>query len=109
MLLGMTIDDPILLRFRTAIREVYGPRIERLVLYGSRARGDARSDSDYDIAVFLADISSRWEEFRKLADIELELLDDTGVIVHSMPYPAGSWRDRSSPLMHEIRRDGIDL
>jgi hypothetical protein len=44
--------DPILLRFRAALNEVYGPRnIERVVLFGSRAGGDARPDSDYDVAV----------------------------------------------------------
>ncbi len=46
------IDDPILKRFRAALDALYGGRIERVVLYGSRARGDAREDSDYDIAVF---------------------------------------------------------
>ena len=46
-------DDPVLIRFRKALDEVYGSKkIERVVLFGSRARGDARSDSDYDVAVF---------------------------------------------------------
>jgi hypothetical protein len=30
-------------------------------------------------------------------------------MVHAMPYPAESWRNTSSPLMHEIRKDGVDL
>lgn len=42
--------DPVLSRFRSAVDEAYGPRVERVILSGSRARGDARSDSDYDIA-----------------------------------------------------------
>lgn len=46
-------DDPILTRFRAALDETYGSRLDRVVLFGSRARGDARPDSDYDIAVFL--------------------------------------------------------
>ena len=48
-----TIIDPILSRFRAALQEVYGERIERVVLFGSRARGDFQPDSDYDVAVFL--------------------------------------------------------
>jgi predicted nucleotidyltransferase len=48
-----TIVDPILSRFRAALDKTYGERVERVVLFGSRARGDARPDSDYDIAVFL--------------------------------------------------------
>src|SRR3712207_7722889 len=36
--------------------EIYGDRLERVVLFGSRARGDAGEASDYDIAVFLKDL-----------------------------------------------------
>src|SRR3954466_12516975 len=66
------LDDPILKRFRTALDEVYGDRIERVVLFGSRARGDAREDSDYDVAVFLkdlkeGDLDTRWGELDRPA------------------------------------------
>jgi predicted nucleotidyltransferase len=43
-------DDPVIARFRAALDSAFGKRIERVVLYGSRARGDAGSDSDYDVA-----------------------------------------------------------
>lgn len=45
-------DNPVLKRFRATVTEIYGDRVERVVLFGSRARGDAREDSDYDVAVF---------------------------------------------------------
>lgn len=101
--------DPVLSGFRQAMQKLYGPRVERVVLYGSRARGDAKPGSDYDIAVFLKYLASRWKEVRFIADVELAIFDKTGAWVHAMPYPAGSWRDASSPLMHEIRKDGVDL
>jgi hypothetical protein len=56
------VGDPILIRFRAALADAYGKRIERVVLFGSRARGDARADSDYDIAVFLEDFAGIAEE-----------------------------------------------
>ena len=43
--------NPVLKRFRAALHELYGDRAERVVLYGSRTRGDAHEDSDYDIAI----------------------------------------------------------
>jgi predicted nucleotidyltransferase len=46
------VDDPVLSRFKAALDTMYGSRIERVVLFGSRARGEAHDDSDYDIAVF---------------------------------------------------------
>jgi predicted nucleotidyltransferase len=105
----MDAIDPIIDRIRSALRDAYGERLERVVLYGSRARGDASEESDYDIAVFIERIGSNWEEFNKLADIELTILEDTGLAIHTMPYPAGSWAHPSAPLMYEIRRDGVDL
>jgi len=98
--------DPILKRFRAALDEIYGDRLERVVLFGSRARGDAHAD--YDIAVFLRDLADRWQEARRLSAIETDILAETGAFIHSMPYAAGSYRQRT-PLMHEIRREGVDL
>ena len=57
-------NDPVLIRFRAALNEAYGPRLERVVLYGSRARGDAVPDSDYDVAVFLRDMPDRAVELK---------------------------------------------
>ena len=100
--------DPVLQKFRTALDRLYGDRIERVVLFGSRARGDGTPDSDYDIALFLKDLSDRWQEVRRLVDIEHAIRDETDADIHTMPFPAGSWRERT-PIMHEIRKDGLDL
>jgi predicted nucleotidyltransferase len=102
-------DDPVLKCFRAALDKMYGDRIERVVLFGSRARGDAREDSDYDVAVFLNDLTDRWPEMNRLADLGTDILELTGEFIHAMPYRAGSYTDERSPLMYDIRADGIDL
>jgi uncharacterized protein len=102
-------DDPILERFRAAVSEIYGDRLERVVLYGSRARGDAHADSDYDVAVFLRGMTDRIGELYRLADLSTAILEDGGEFVHAMAYPAGSYNDPRMPLMYAIRAEGIDL
>ena len=101
-------DDPVLVRFRKALEEMYGQRLERVVLFGSRARGDARPESDYDIAVFLRDMDDRFAEIYRLADLSSNVIDETDEVVHAMPYHAGAYVERT-PLMREIRLEGIDL
>jgi uncharacterized protein len=100
--------DPVLTRFRKALGDMYGSKIERVVLFGSRARGDAHAESDYDVAVFLRDLTDRFPEMNRLADLSTEILDETGAFIHAMPYPAGSYNDHT-PLMLGLRADGIDL
>jgi len=101
-------DDPVLKRLRVALDDLYGERIERVVLFGSRARGDAGEDSDYDVAVFLRDLTNRWHELDRLADLRADFLEDADVFIDAKPYPAGAYRDRTT-LMWEIRREGVDL
>jgi predicted nucleotidyltransferase len=99
-------NNPILKRFRTALDETYGDRIDRVVLFGSRARGDARPDSDYDVAVFLRNMDSRDPELYRLADLSTKIIEETGEFVHAMPYRAGAYDERT-PLMREIRIEGV--
>ena len=100
--------DPILGRFKGALISLYGSRIDRVVLFGSRARGDARDDSDYDVAVFLKSLDDRWEELDRLADLRMKLLEETGAFFDAKPYLAAAYNERT-PLMREIRREGLDL
>ena len=104
----INLAERVLTRFRAALTELYGDRLERAVLFGSRARGDAHDESDYDVAVFLRDMPDRWREMEKLARLGSDILFDTGEFIHAMPYRAGSYQDHT-PLMHEVRADGIDL
>ncbi|CAJ0869277.1 hypothetical protein AMST5_02122 [freshwater sediment metagenome] len=103
-----TAVDPVLARFRAALAETYGAQVERVILFGSRARGDAGVDSDYDLAVFLKEPESFWLESGRLAEIETKILYDTGAVINALPFAAGAY-DASTPLMHEVRRDGLEL
>jgi predicted nucleotidyltransferase len=102
------LADSILARFRAALNRTYGAKIERVVLFGSRARGDERPDSDYDIAVFLKEPDSFWKESGRLAEIGTDILYDTGAVINALPFKAGPDQEQSA-FMRELTRDGRDL
>ena len=102
------IQDPILFHFRTALDDRYKDRIEKIVLFGSRARGDNDSESDYDVAVFITDIDRFDVELAVIADIETEILYETGKVINGLLLKAGSWGEPSL-FMQELRRDGVEL
>jgi predicted nucleotidyltransferase len=66
------------------------------ILFGSRATGKAREDSDWDILILL-----------NLYDVELEI----GEHISSLFYGAEDWNTRLSvtPLYKAIQQDGIAL
>src|SRR4051812_10373578 len=100
--------EPVLRRLKSELERRYGDRLERVLLFGSRARGDARPDSDWDVAVFLRGYDGNLDEDRRLALLGYDLMLETGVDLSIKPFSPEELAERT-PLMHEIRRDGIPL
>ncbi len=82
-------DEAVLARFRGALEAMYGAELERVVLFGSRARGDAGPDSGYDIAVFLKTLPDRWAEPDRLAVLGVRFFDETDGWFDAKPYLTG--------------------
>lgn len=82
-----------------------------IYLYGSRARGDNRENSDWDVLILVDEhkITNRTEDrFRdSLYDIELEI----GQIISVLIYPKFYWHNKlkHSPLYKNVTHDGIRL
>ena len=81
-----------------------------IILYGSRARGDEKENSDWDILI-LTNYPITYKEEQKfrhsLYDIEL----DTGEVISTFVYFKNDWnsRHRVTPLYQNISKDGIRI
>jgi uncharacterized protein len=88
--------------------------VRSAVLFGSRARGTHRSDSDVDIAIVLQGQRGKLIETSiAMADIAFELLLETNVYIQPLPIWEGEWdhpETHSNPrLVENIRREGLPL
>jgi predicted nucleotidyltransferase len=99
-------DDPVLRRFRGEVEKLFPGRVEQVILYGSRARGEAGPQSDYDLAVVLREYSGGWSEIDRLADLQWDLLVELGADLSALPFSRHDF-EHASALVSEIKRDGI--
>jgi predicted nucleotidyltransferase len=80
-------------------------------LFGSRARGDNKPDSDWDILILINNqivTNEIDDKFRNvLYNIELE----SGQIISTFIYPKSFWQNnlKYSPLYKSVKKDGIKL
>ena len=87
------------------------PGVQKLILFGSRARGHARADSDYDVAVMVRDLSDRRGVRRILSDLAYDHILD-GFFIRPIPLPP-DYLDppgrRPTELAEDIIRDGVEV
>ena len=101
---ALPTDDLVLRRYKAALEGLYGDQIDRIVLFGSRARGDGHADSDCDIAVFLKSMPDRWAEFTRLANLRIDFLEDADAFFDTKPYDATAYQERTHSHARDLPR-----
>ena len=98
----------LLREFKQALSELYGERLASLVLYGSVARHEETEDADVDVLVVLRGKTiSRFDEIRQMGDAKFELLLKFDELVSVVPMMHDDFLHRESPLLRNVRREGI--
>jgi len=104
-----TADVELLQRCKRAIRQVV-PDAD-VILYGSRARGDADKYSDYDILIIVdgpVDMALKKKILDHVYPLELE----TGAVLTLITYSKQNWNTplyRAMPLHKNVDREGVLL
>jgi predicted nucleotidyltransferase len=96
---GATIE----LAGRALIEATEGPA--RVILFGSRARGDGDDRSDFDFLVIKRDVDDRFGEMARLGRILGRLLIPADVVVVSEQH-ARKWESVKGTMIHEAMSEG---
>src|SRR5215475_770641 len=105
-----TISADVDERLRAMVRAIVeGVPASRVILFGSRARGDARAGSDYDLVVELAfERSDYWETYRRVSATLTSVKDGASVdVLIRRPGEIEAKRDDPGYMDWAIAREGI--
>jgi len=100
------VDESLVREFSTSLKDALGGNVRKIILYGSRARGDYSADSDYDFIVVVASHSKGVRDL--VIDIEVDILDKYGEVISSLLYDEDEWsRECRYPLGINVQREGV--
>ena len=94
---------------RPRLRALYGPRLDRLILFGSHARGDAEPNSDIDVLVVLKDEGTRDSEREGKLDIICDLSLKYGTVVSCIETTSEKIDHSGMPFYRNVRQEGVAI
>lgn len=94
--------------FKTFVQAHYGERLVRLILFGSQARGTARSDSDVDLLVVLRGDVDIGGEIDQLVDPIYDIMLRHGQVLNVVPMSEERFLHDRTPLLLNVRREGVE-
>jgi predicted nucleotidyltransferase len=102
--------DKVLKELKQGMQSQLGDRLVKMVVFGSRARGDFDAESDTDIAIIVRELSRelKYQIFDTVAEIEMKFIIPLSVIVFSEnEFERLKKRERRIAL--DIEKEGIPL
>lgn len=92
-------------RFKAEVKKVLGNRLDRIVLFGSRSRGDAEPASDFDLLVSVQSLQKT--DKKKVFDIAAGLSLEYGTVLTVLVLSAEEFTEDRYFYLHEnIQKEG---
>lgn len=90
-------------------QQQYKERLYRVILFGSQARQDATANSDIDVLVVLQDPVDASVEIERTSRFIAQLCLERNVLVSRLFLPRSRFETENSPLLKNIRSEGLVL
>src|ERR1700674_402415 len=97
----------LLRELKSGLSEVYGPRLDRLYLYGSYARGDQEPGSDVDVVILLDRIDHYGLEIDRTGELISALSLKFGLSISRLFISESDWKYRDTPFLANAREEAI--
>ncbi|MFO0302785.1 MAG: nucleotidyltransferase domain-containing protein [Pseudanabaena sp.] len=101
--------QPTLHELKLGLKELYGDRLVKLILFGSHARGEANPDSDIDLLAVLKSPVSQVQEISYMSDLRVKMILEHDELVSIIPITEEDFSKRNVAFLRNIRKEGIEL
>ena len=91
------------------MRALFGPRLEGIVLRGSRSQDAGSESSDVDLIVLLDAIDDYWAEFDRISPIANRVSLEHDVLISAFPAAATDFRAARGPFLANARERGTPV
>lgn len=96
--------------FVNKVRTRFDPQLISVVLFGSRARGEAKTDSDMDVVVVMTTVNT--EIRQAIRHLAVEVWLESGIYLSTRVWSQEHWRNMAklqTSLYQNISQEGIEL
>ena len=97
----------IVAEFRQRLQQLYGDRLEQVILFGSQARGDAVEGSDIDVMIVLKGDVNVGDEISRTSQLCSDLSLAYDVALSRIFTSAERFAQGRSPLLLNVHREGV--
>ncbi len=97
----------LLAELKRGLIRIYGENLDRIILYGSQARGDAAPDSDIDILVVLKYDFDYGEMLDLSSELVASLSLEKDLVISRAFVSRAEYEQKQSPFLMNVRREGI--
>ena len=108
-LLDQDLYNLIFRELKQFLHELYQDKLDKIILFGSRARGDHSSESDFDVLIVLKNDFNYSQEIEKTSIFISKLSLKFDFVISRVFAKTNDFQSKNTPFFLNVRKEGIIL